>query len=63
MNISEGIDWYVDPDTGSHVWTSKFLIDRGYCCNGNCRHCPYDESGFIKSEFIKILSSSMNDAQ
>ena len=48
-NLIEGIDWYRDGETGNFVWTSKYLSDRGFCCNGGCRHCPYDENGDLKS--------------
>jgi len=50
MNLEEGVDWYRDPVTGNYVWTSKFLLERGFCCHGGCRHCPYDEKGAVKSE-------------
>ena len=23
------------------VFTATYLLKRGYCCNSNCRHCPY----------------------
>jgi hypothetical protein len=23
------------------VFTAAYLLKRGYCCNSNCRHCPY----------------------
>ncbi|HEY6413433.1 MAG TPA: DUF5522 domain-containing protein [Edaphobacter sp.] len=23
------------------VFTSAYHLKRGYCCNSNCRHCPY----------------------
>ena len=23
------------------VFTEKFLLKRGYCCESGCRHCPY----------------------
>ena len=37
--------FYKDPDTGYTVMTKKFLLERGYCCNSKCRHCPYKNSG------------------
>lgn len=36
-----GRDFYIDPTSGLLVMTAKYLKDRGYCCNNNCRHCPY----------------------
>jgi len=46
-------DFYVEK--GKFVWTEKFLLNRGYCCNNNCRHCPYkkDENDSILLENIK----------
>ncbi|MGH9055731.1 MAG: DUF5522 domain-containing protein [Acidimicrobiales bacterium] len=32
---------YLDPDTGLFVLTAAYLRDRGYCCDRDCRHCPY----------------------
>ncbi|MEG9438086.1 hypothetical protein JAO29_18215 [Edaphobacter sp. HDX4] len=23
------------------VFTEKYHLKRGYCCNSGCRHCPY----------------------
>ncbi|MBS1821717.1 MAG: hypothetical protein JST61_07060 [Acidobacteria bacterium] len=23
------------------VFTEAYHLKRGYCCNSNCRHCPY----------------------
>lgn len=39
MIINE--DFYYE--NGRVVFTEKYLLERGYCCNsaGTCRHCPY----------------------
>ena len=37
-------------DNGMVVFTKKFLLDRGFCCNNGCRHCPYKK---INNEYIK----------
>lgn len=26
------------------VFTAAYHLKRGYCCNSNCRHCPYKGS-------------------
>ena len=26
------------------VFTPAYHLKRGYCCNSNCRHCPYRET-------------------
>lgn len=32
-------DWYME---GPYmVFTAHYLLRRGYCCNSDCRHCPY----------------------
>ncbi len=35
----EGVDYYFE--NGLMVLTAHFLKKRGYCCNNDCRHCPY----------------------
>ncbi|MFN3951927.1 MAG: DUF5522 domain-containing protein [Thermaurantimonas sp.] len=42
--LTEGIDYYKTPE-GYIVFTEKYHLDRGYCCQSGCRHCPY---GFDK---------------
>ena len=27
------------------VFTEAYHLKRGYCCNSQCRHCPYKEKG------------------
>ena len=34
-----GLDYYLE--NGLMVFTSRFLLGRGYCCDSGCRHCPY----------------------
>jgi hypothetical protein len=41
--LVEGLDYYVED--GKLVFTEHYLRKRGYCCESNCRHCPY---GFRK---------------
>ena len=38
----DGIDFYFED--GLMVLTRKYLLDRGFCCDSGCRHCPYDET-------------------
>lgn len=35
----EGIDFYFE--NGLMVLTRNYLLNRGYCCENSCRHCPY----------------------
>jgi len=37
-------DYYLD-DQGRLVFTAKYHLKRGYCCQNGCKHCPY---GFKK---------------
>jgi Family of unknown function (DUF5522) len=33
-------DYYLTEE-GYKVFTEKFHLRRGYCCENGCRHCPY----------------------
>jgi Family of unknown function (DUF5522) len=33
-------DYYLTEE-GYRVFTEKFHLRRGYCCENGCRHCPY----------------------
>jgi hypothetical protein len=37
--LVEGEDYYLE--NGLYVFTSSFLLRRGYCCDSGCRNCPY----------------------
>jgi hypothetical protein len=37
--LTEGEDFYWE---GNYmVLTENYLLNRGYCCQSGCRHCPY----------------------
>ncbi|MCF6295782.1 MAG: DUF5522 domain-containing protein [Flavobacteriaceae bacterium] len=38
--IEDG-DYYLTPE-GYRCFTKQYHLKRGYCCESNCRHCPYD---------------------
>ncbi len=40
--LVEGEDYYIE--NGYYVFTSTYLLKRGYCCGSGCRHCPYGNS-------------------
>jgi hypothetical protein len=44
--LKEGEDYIID-DLGRYVFTSAYLLKRGYCCESGCRNCPY---GFKKKD-------------
>ena len=37
--LVEGEDY--DIENGLYVFTARFLLRRGFCCDNGCRHCPY----------------------
>ena len=37
--LVEGVDFY--REGAAMVFTERFLLRRGYCCESGCRHCPY----------------------
>jgi len=39
VELVEGTDYYIEG--GLFVFTEHFLRKRGYCCENDCRHCPY----------------------
>jgi hypothetical protein len=45
--LEEGVDYYLE--NGLMVFTTAFLLKRGYCCERGCRHCPY---GYVKNKEI-----------
>ena len=39
-------DFYYSPE-GYIVFTEKYHLKRGFCCQNGCKHCPY---GFNKDK-------------
>lgn len=37
--LIEAQHFYIE--NGLYVFTSIYLLERGYCCKCGCRHCPY----------------------
>ena len=37
--LTEGRDYY--SEGAVIVFTARYLLRRGYCCESGCRHCPY----------------------
>jgi hypothetical protein len=41
--LVEGEDFYRE---GAYVvFTARYHLRRGYCCESGCRHCPYGDGG------------------
>lgn len=34
--------YYINED-GNVVFTEQYHLNRGSCCNNNCKHCPYSD--------------------
>jgi hypothetical protein len=41
LPLVKGVDYYLE--NGLYVFTSTYLLRRGYCCDSGCRHCPYSK--------------------
>jgi hypothetical protein len=48
-NLELEDDEFYYSQEGYIVFTEKYLLKRGYCCENACKHCPY---GFKKSKKI-----------
>ncbi|MFK7826760.1 MAG: NTP transferase domain-containing protein [Oligoflexales bacterium] len=40
IKLEENQDYYMN-DEGLMVFTAKYHLKRGYCCESGCLHCPY----------------------
>ncbi len=47
INPLEKEDYYLN-DQGLMVFTERYHLKRGYCCENNCKHCPYGFSKKLK---------------
>lgn len=45
-------DYYFD-EQGFLVFTEKYHLKRGYCCQQGCRHCPWKKDRKLKREVDK----------
>jgi hypothetical protein len=39
--LVEGEDYYLED--AMMVFTARYLLRRGYCCDNGCRECPYEK--------------------
>ncbi|MBC7929724.1 MAG: hypothetical protein H7Z38_04060 [Rubrivivax sp.] len=39
MTLIEGEDFY--REGAAFVFTARYHLRRGYCCENGCRHCPW----------------------
>ena len=57
--LTEGEDYYFN-EKGLLTFTSKYLLDRGYCCGNGCRHCPYNYEGVPEPKRSFLLEQRQN---
>lgn len=57
FDIVEGEDYY--NETGAMVFTEKYLLKRGRCCQSGCKHCPYS----FQKEYSNYQEVSMTRDQ
>jgi hypothetical protein len=57
----EEVKYYLD--NGMVVFTEKFLLDRGFCCDNNCRHCPYKKLNKNENTTRDVQNSESGEAK
>jgi hypothetical protein len=40
---NEDFYWIIKDNVKYKVFTEKYLLKRGFCCNNGCKHCPYQK--------------------
>lgn len=45
-------DYYLTPE-GYIVFTEKYHLKRGYCCQSGCKHCPWKNKTDVKPKGSK----------
>ncbi len=45
LQLVEGHDYYLEGKL--MVFTAYYLLQRGFCCENDCRHCPYAKEARI----------------
>ncbi len=53
--LIKDIDYYLNED-GNFVFTEKYHLQRGYCCENECKHCPWK---FKKKNKIAITNKKI----
>jgi len=62
QELIEGEDYYIN-EQGLLTFTSKYLLDRGYCCGNGCKHCPYDFEAVPEPKRSLLLEKRNNTNQ
>jgi hypothetical protein len=58
--LVEGEDYYCEGP--AIVFTARYLLSRGYCCESRCRHCPY-ETAQLNKQAINARQKPKQTAQ
>jgi uncharacterized protein DUF5522 len=53
-SMVEGEDYYWEED--AMVFTERYHLRRGYCCESGCRHCPFKEAASRKPATLERSS-------
>ena len=59
QELSEGKDYYIN-EQGLLVFTSAYLLERGYCCGSGCKHCPYNYERVPEPKRSQLLNKKRN---
>ena len=51
------IDYYINTE-GNLVFTEKYLLKRGHCCQSGCLHCPFGHNDKVDPN----IPAEFNDA-
>jgi hypothetical protein len=54
QELIESIHYYVN-DEGYVVLTSKYHLERGYCCGNGCLHCPFNYENVPEPKKTELL--------
>ncbi|MFM7016764.1 MAG: DUF5522 domain-containing protein [Bacteroidota bacterium] len=52
-------DYYLSPE-GFIVFTEKYHLKRGHCCQSGCKHCPWDYKNKKQKKEDKPLGKNNN---
>ncbi|MFN5325479.1 MAG: DUF5522 domain-containing protein [Bacteroidota bacterium] len=50
-------DYYLSPE-GYIIFTEAYHLKRGYCCNSNCKHCPWKDKKVSGTEDQKPIDNN-----
>ena len=59
--LQEGIDFYFN-EQGLMVLTSKYHLERGYCCGNGCKHCPFNYERVGEPRRSQLIAQQQQNA-